>query len=46
MRKKMVTEEGISNWEVWLEEIGDLVKELIGLPAQTGRVLTRLSAAN
>lgn len=40
--QKMVTEEGISNWEVWLDEIGDLVKELIGLPAQTGRVLTRL----
>jgi predicted unusual protein kinase regulating ubiquinone biosynthesis (AarF/ABC1/UbiB family) len=40
--QKMVTEEGISNWDVWLDEIGDLVKELIGLPAQTGRVLTRL----
>jgi predicted unusual protein kinase regulating ubiquinone biosynthesis (AarF/ABC1/UbiB family) len=40
--QKMVTEEGISNWEVWLDEIGDLVKELIGLPVQTGRILTRL----
>ncbi len=40
--QKMVTEEGGSNWDVWLDEIGDLVKELIALPAQTGRVLTRL----
>ena len=40
--QKLVAEEGISNWEIWLDEIGDLVKELVGLPAQTGRVLTRL----
>jgi len=40
--QKMVKEEGVSNWDVWLDEIGGLVKELIGLPAQTGRVLTRL----
>jgi predicted unusual protein kinase regulating ubiquinone biosynthesis (AarF/ABC1/UbiB family) len=40
--QKLVTEEGISNWEVWLDEIGDLVKELIGLPAQTARVLSRV----
>jgi predicted unusual protein kinase regulating ubiquinone biosynthesis (AarF/ABC1/UbiB family) len=40
--QKLVMEEGISNWEVWLDEIGDLIKQLISLPAQTGRVLTRL----
>ncbi len=40
--QKLVAEEGISNWEVWLDEIGNLVKELIALPLQTGRVLTRL----
>jgi len=40
--QKLVTEEGISSWEVWLDEIGDLVKELIGLPAQTARVLSRV----
>jgi len=40
--QKLVTEEGVSNWEVWLDEIGELVKELIALPGQTGRVLTRL----
>jgi len=40
--QKLVAEEGISNWEVWLDEIGDLVKELIGLPAQTARVLSRV----
>lgn len=40
--RKLVTEEGVSNWEVWLDEIGELVKQLVSLPAQTGRVLTRL----
>lgn len=40
--QKMVSEEGLSNWEVWLDEIGDLVRELAALPARTGRVLTRL----
>src|SRR6266498_3216269 len=40
--RDMITDEGISNWDVWLDEIGNLVKELIALPAQTGRVLTRI----
>jgi predicted unusual protein kinase regulating ubiquinone biosynthesis (AarF/ABC1/UbiB family) len=40
--QRLVREAGLSNWEVWLEEIGELLRQLIGLPAQTGRVLTRL----
>ncbi len=40
--QKLVADEGLSNWEVWLDEAGDLIKELIALPAQTGRALTRL----
>jgi predicted unusual protein kinase regulating ubiquinone biosynthesis (AarF/ABC1/UbiB family) len=40
--RKMVMEEGVSNWDVWLDEIGEVVKQLIALPTQTGRVLTRL----
>src|SRR5690606_2757652 len=40
--QKLVREEGVSNWEVWLDELGELLRELIALPAQTGRVLTRL----
>jgi predicted unusual protein kinase regulating ubiquinone biosynthesis (AarF/ABC1/UbiB family) len=40
--QKLVKETGISSWEVWLDEIGDFVKELVALPSQTGRVLTRL----
>ncbi|RPJ21878.1 MAG: AarF/ABC1/UbiB kinase family protein, partial [Chloroflexi bacterium] len=40
--QKLVKEAGVTNWEVWLDEIGELVKQLISLPAQTGRVLTRL----
>lgn len=40
--QKLVLDEGVSNWEVWLDEIGELVKQLIALPTQSGRVLTRL----
>jgi predicted unusual protein kinase regulating ubiquinone biosynthesis (AarF/ABC1/UbiB family) len=40
--QKLVRESGVSNWEFWLDQLGELVKQLIGLPAQTGRVLTRL----
>lgn len=40
--QKLVREEGVSNWEIWLDELGELVKQLIALPSQTGRVLTRL----
>jgi predicted unusual protein kinase regulating ubiquinone biosynthesis (AarF/ABC1/UbiB family) len=40
--QKLVRDEGVSNWDVWLDTIGELVKQLIALPSQTGRVLTRL----
>jgi predicted unusual protein kinase regulating ubiquinone biosynthesis (AarF/ABC1/UbiB family) len=40
--QKLVKEAGVSNWEVWLDEIGELVKQLISLPTQVGRVLTQL----
>ena len=39
---RLVSEDGASNWEVWLDQLGDLVKELIALPMQTGRVMTML----
>ena len=40
--QKLVKDEGVSNWDVWLDQIGELVKQLIAIPSQTGRVLTRL----
>jgi predicted unusual protein kinase regulating ubiquinone biosynthesis (AarF/ABC1/UbiB family) len=40
--QKLVAEEGLSNWDIWLNEIGDLFKEMIALPGQTSNVLTRL----
>ncbi len=40
--RKMIIDEGTSNLDVWLDEIGELVRQLIVLPAQTGRVLTRI----
>ncbi len=40
--QKLITDEGLSNWEVWLDEIGDLVKELIAVPGQMNRVLSRI----
>ncbi|HET9910863.1 MAG TPA: AarF/UbiB family protein [Anaerolineales bacterium] len=40
--QKLVMDEGVSNWQIWLDQIGELVKQLIALPAQTNRVLTRM----
>lgn len=40
--QKLVREAGVSNSEVWLDEIGELAKQLISLPSQVGRILTRL----
>jgi predicted unusual protein kinase regulating ubiquinone biosynthesis (AarF/ABC1/UbiB family) len=40
--RKLVRDEGVSNLDVWLDEVGELVRQLISLPAQTGRVLARL----
>ena len=40
--QKLIADEGVSNWEIWLDEIGNLFKELIALPSQTGRVLARI----
>lgn len=40
--QKLVRDEGLSNWDAWLDQIGELVKQLIAIPSQTGRVLTRL----
>jgi predicted unusual protein kinase regulating ubiquinone biosynthesis (AarF/ABC1/UbiB family) len=39
---KLVTDEVGSNWKVWLDEIGNVLKELIALPSQAGRVLTQM----
>ncbi len=40
--QKLLSEAGVSNWQTWLDEIGDLLKELLSLPAQANRVLARL----
>jgi predicted unusual protein kinase regulating ubiquinone biosynthesis (AarF/ABC1/UbiB family) len=40
--QKMLTEEGVSNWQGWLDQAGELVRTLLSLPSQTARVLTRL----
>jgi predicted unusual protein kinase regulating ubiquinone biosynthesis (AarF/ABC1/UbiB family) len=40
--QKLIADEGVSNWETWLVEIGDLFKELIALPSQASRVLGRI----
>jgi len=40
--KKLVAEEGQSTVDVVLDQLGELAKVLLTIPAQTGRVLTRL----
>lgn len=38
--KEMIAEEGGSNWQMWLDQAGELVKALVAVPEQLTRVLT------
>ena len=40
--QKLVTEEASSNWRVWLDEAGEVLKTLIAIPSQAGRVLAQM----
>ncbi|MDI6769178.1 MAG: AarF/UbiB family protein [Anaerolineales bacterium] len=40
--QKLVSEEAGSNWRVWLEEVGEVLKTLIAIPSQAGRVLAQM----
>ena len=40
--EKLVTEEVGTGWQVWLDEIGEVVKQLVALPGQVSRTLDRL----
>jgi predicted unusual protein kinase regulating ubiquinone biosynthesis (AarF/ABC1/UbiB family) len=39
---KLVSQEAGSNWRIWLDELGNVLKELIALPSQAGRVLSQM----
>jgi predicted unusual protein kinase regulating ubiquinone biosynthesis (AarF/ABC1/UbiB family) len=39
---KLVSQEVGSNWRVWLDELGNVLKELIAMPSQAGRVLSQV----
>jgi predicted unusual protein kinase regulating ubiquinone biosynthesis (AarF/ABC1/UbiB family) len=39
---KLISDEGGSSWRVWLDELVNVLKELIALPSQAGRLLSRM----
>ena len=39
---KLVSQEVGSNWRVWLNEAGNILKELIAIPSKMGRVLSQV----
>jgi len=39
---RLVSQEVGSNWRVWLDELGNVLKELIALPSQAGRVMSQV----
>ena len=39
---KLVSQEVGSNWRVWLDEAGNVLKELIAIPSKMGRVLSQV----
>ncbi len=40
--RKLIQQEGTSTWDFWLDEAGELLRQLVALPSQTSRVLTHL----
>ena len=39
---KLVSQEAGSNWRVWLDEAGNILKELVAIPSKMGRVLSQI----
>ena len=39
---KLISQEVGSNWRVWLDELGNVLKELIAIPSKLGRVLSQV----
>jgi predicted unusual protein kinase regulating ubiquinone biosynthesis (AarF/ABC1/UbiB family) len=44
--KSLISTEGSSNWRIWLDEIGKVLKDLLSLPSQAGRVFDLLERGN
>lgn len=40
--QKLVVDEGSNSWQIWFDQIGDFVKELIAIPTLTTRLFSRL----
>ncbi len=40
--QRLVTEEVGTGWQVWLDEVGEVVKQLVALPGQVSRMLDQL----
>lgn len=43
---KWVSKESESKWRVWLDELGNVLKDLVALPSQGGRVLMQMERGN
>lgn len=39
---KLISKEGDAGWEVWLDQAGDILKNLVALPSQVGRITSML----
>ena len=40
--QKIISDEAGSNWKVWLDEAGEIVKKLIAIPTQAGKLLSQI----
>jgi len=40
--QKIVAEEATSNWKVWLDEAGEIVKKLLAIPSQVGKIMAQI----
>jgi predicted unusual protein kinase regulating ubiquinone biosynthesis (AarF/ABC1/UbiB family) len=40
--RKLIADEGASDWNSWLDQVGELARQVLALPSRAGTILTRL----
>lgn len=42
--QKIIKDEATTNWKVWLDEAGVIVKKLLAIPAQAGKIMNQIES--
>jgi predicted unusual protein kinase regulating ubiquinone biosynthesis (AarF/ABC1/UbiB family) len=44
--QKIIADEATSNWKVWLDEAGEIVKKLLAIPSQAGKIMAQIESGD